>query len=116
VWPARLLDVVAGRSASALVSWVNDRHPTWRAGIGIAALDPYRGYATALRTVLGGAVRVLDAFHVTRLGFAAVDQVRCRIHRDQTGHRAAPATRSTASAGCCAEGPTTTPSGPGSGC
>ena len=31
--PARLLDVVAGRSASALVSWVNDRHPAWRAGI-----------------------------------------------------------------------------------
>ena len=85
--PARLLDVVAGRSASALVGWVNDRSPGWRAGIGIAALDPYRGYASALRTVLGDAVRVLDAFHVIRLGFAAVDAVRCRIQRDQTGHR-----------------------------
>jgi hypothetical protein len=42
---ARLLDVVAGRSPSALVGWVTDRHPAWRAGIGIAALDPYRGYA-----------------------------------------------------------------------
>lgn len=85
--PARLLDVVAGRSASALVSWVNDRPPVWRAGISIAALDPYRGYATALRTVLDGAIRVLDAFHVVRLGFAAVDAVRCRIQREQTGHR-----------------------------
>ena len=85
--PARLLDVVAGRSASALVSWVNDRHPAWRTNIRTAALDPYRGYASALRSVLGDAVRVLDAFHVTRLGFAAVDQVRCRIQRDQTGHR-----------------------------
>jgi transposase len=85
--PARLLDVVAGRSALALVSWVNDRHPAWRAGIAVAALDPYRGYATALRRVLGTAVRVLDAFHVVRLGFAAVDQVRCRIQREQTGHR-----------------------------
>jgi transposase len=85
--PARLLDVVAGRSASALVSWVTDRQPAWRAGIGIAALDPYRGYASALRSVLGTAVRVLDAFHVVRLGFAAVDQVRCRIQREQTGHR-----------------------------
>jgi transposase len=85
--PARLLDVVAGRSASALVNWVNDRPPAWRAGISIAALDPYRGYASALRSVLGGAVRVLDAFHVTRLGFAAVDAVRCRIQREQTGHR-----------------------------
>ena len=85
--PARLLNVVAGRSASALVGWVSDRHPTWRVGITVAALDPYRGYAIALRTVLGGAVRVLDAFHMTRLGFAAVDPVRCRIQREQTGHR-----------------------------
>ncbi len=84
--PARLLDVVAGRSASTLVGWVNDRHPAWRSRIRIAALDPYRGYATALRNVLGAAVRVLDAFHVVRLGFAAVD-VRCRIQRQQTGHR-----------------------------
>jgi transposase len=30
---------------------------------------------------------VLDAFHVVRLGFAAVDAVRCRIQREQTGHR-----------------------------
>jgi transposase len=32
-------------------------------------------------------VRVLDAFHVVRLGFAAVDKVRRRIQREQTGHR-----------------------------
>jgi transposase len=79
--PARLLDVVAGRSASALAGWVSNRHPAWRSGIRIAALDPYRGYATALRGALGSAVRVLDAFHVVRLGFAAVDVVRCRIQR-----------------------------------
>ena len=85
--PARLLDVVAGRSALALAGWVNNRHPAWRAGIRIAALDPYRGYATALRGVLGSAVRVLDAFHVVRLGFATVDAVRCRIQQQQTGHR-----------------------------
>lgn len=85
--PARLLDVVAGRSASALAGWVSNRHPAWRSGIRIAALDPYRGYAAALRSVLGGAVRVLDAFHVVRLGFAAVDVVRCRIQQQQTGHR-----------------------------
>jgi hypothetical protein len=36
----------------------------WRISIRIAALDPYRGYASAVRSVLGTAVRVLDAFHV----------------------------------------------------
>jgi transposase len=52
-----------------------------------AALDPYRGYASALRTALPDATRVLDAFHVVRLGFAAVDDVRRRIQQEQTGHR-----------------------------
>jgi transposase len=33
------------------------------------------------------AVRVLDAFHVTRLGFPAVDQVRRRVQRESLGHR-----------------------------
>jgi transposase len=47
---ARLLDVIDDRSPSALVSWVNQRETGWRAGIGVAALDPYRGYACALRS------------------------------------------------------------------
>jgi transposase len=82
---ARLLDVIDDRSASALVGWLNRRDPGWRVGIGVAALDPYRGYASALRAGLPQAVRVLDAFHVVRLGLAAVDEVRCRIQREQTG-------------------------------
>src|ERR1700712_502797 len=53
----------------------------------MAALDPFRGYATALRTHLPRAVRVLDAFHVVKLGFDAVDQVRRRVQRDTFGHR-----------------------------
>jgi transposase len=85
--PARLLDVVADRSASGLVSWMSEREPGWRGAVSTAALDPYRGYASALRTALPHAVRVLDAFHVVRLGFAAVDEVRRRIQREDTGHR-----------------------------
>jgi transposase len=83
----RLLDVVAGRSASALARWMHQRTTAWRAGIGVAALDPYRGYASALRASLPHATRVLDAFPGVRWGFATVDQVRCRIQRQQTGHR-----------------------------
>jgi transposase len=85
--PARLLDVVEDRSASALVSWLDERDPGWRAQVRTASLDPYRGYASALRTALPHAVRVLDAFHVVRLGFAAVDDVRRRIQQELTGHR-----------------------------
>jgi transposase len=85
--PARLLDIVADRSASALVRWMNQRETEWREGIEVAALDPYRGYASALRAALPHALRVLDAFHVTRLGFGAVDDVRRRIQRELSGHR-----------------------------
>jgi transposase len=55
--------------------------------VSITALDPFRGYATALSSALPGAVRVLDAFHVTQLGFAAVDDVRRRVQQETVGHR-----------------------------
>jgi transposase len=84
---ARLLDVVEGRSRNALSDWVSGRDQGWRDGITVAALDPFRGYATALRTTLPHAVRVLDAFHVVRLGLDALDQVRRRVQHDTLGHR-----------------------------
>src|SRR5215218_279629 len=84
---ARLLDVVLGRSGTVLAQWVRAQPEHWRSGIEVAALDPFRGYATALSSSLPHAVRVLDAFHVTRLGFAAVDEVRRRLQQESTGHR-----------------------------
>ena len=84
---ARLLDVVPGRSANALSAWVSGREQRWRDNITVTALDPFVGYATALRTTLPQAVRVLDAFHVVKLGFDAVDQVRRRVQHETTGHR-----------------------------
>ena len=83
----RLLDVVPDRSSKALQDWVPAQPAPWRESISVAALDPFRGYATALRSSLPGAVRVLDAFHVTRLGFAAVDDVRRRVQQQTLGHR-----------------------------
>jgi len=85
--PARLLDVVPGRSGEVLSSWLRGREPRWRADVQVAALDPFRGYATALRAQLPHAVRVLDAFHVVKLGFDAVDQIRRRVQQDTLGHR-----------------------------
>lgn len=85
--PARLLDVVPGRTAMALSAWVFAQSEAWRANVRAAALDPFRGYATALHTGLPDAVRVLDAFHVVKVGFDAVDQVRRRVQQETTGHR-----------------------------
>jgi len=83
----RLLDVVQGRSGSALSGWVLARDDGWRAGIAVAALDPFRGYATALSATLPHATRVLDCFHVVKLGFDVVDQVRRRVQQQTLGHR-----------------------------
>jgi transposase len=85
--PPRLLDVVEGRSGTALSTWMSARDDAWRAAVRVAALDPFRGYATALRRSLPGAVRVLDAFHVVRLGLDALDQVRRRVQQETLGRR-----------------------------
>jgi len=85
--PARLLDVVEGRSGSVLAGWLADQPAAWLAAVATASLDPFRGYATALSCQLPNAVRVLDPFHVVRLGLACVDDVRRRVQQDTTGHR-----------------------------
>ena len=85
--PARLLDVVEGRSGTVLASWLSAQDRTWRAGIDTASLDPFRGYATALTAALPDAVRVLDPFHVVKLGLGCVDDIRRRVQQDTLGHR-----------------------------
>lgn len=85
--PARLLDVLPGRSGGTLASWLGEREPAWKAQIITASLDPFRGYATALHRQLPDAVRVLDPFHVVVLALAALDDVRRRVQQERTGHR-----------------------------
>jgi len=85
--PARLLDVVEGRSGGVLADWLADQTQAWRAAVTTASLDPFRGYASALTAQLPDAVRVLDPFHVVRLGLACVDDVRRRVQHDTLGHR-----------------------------
>ncbi len=45
----RLLDLVLGRSGPAYAGWLDARQAAFRANIKHAALDPFRGYANALR-------------------------------------------------------------------
>lgn len=84
---ARLLDLVPGRSAKAYADWLKERDDTFRDGIQIATLDPFAGYKKALDDELDDAVAVLDAFHVVKLGTAAVDEVRRRVQQDTLEHR-----------------------------
>jgi transposase len=83
----KLIDIIEGRSRKVLADWLIDQPAEWVAGIQVAALDPFRGYGAALSAGLPHAVRVLDAFHVVPLGFAAVDDVRRRVQQHTCGHR-----------------------------
>jgi transposase len=74
------------------------------AGIEVAALDPCRGYGAALSAGLPNALRVLDPFHVVRLGFACVEDVRRRVQQPPTAIAAAAVTH-------CMHPPGTAPRG-----
>jgi len=84
---ARLLDLVPGRSGKAYADWLLERGESFRKGVKIAALDPFQGYKTAIDDQLEDAVAVLDAFHVVKLGTAAVDECRRRVQQETLGHR-----------------------------
>jgi transposase len=84
---ARLLDLVPGRSGKAFSNWLEERGAVFRDNVKIASLDPFAGYKTAIDDQLEDATAVLDAFHVVKLGTAAVDEVRRRVQQDTLGHR-----------------------------
>jgi transposase len=83
----RLLDVVADRTRAAVDGWLDARPGDWLAQVAVVALDPWRGYASALVASLSHAIVVVDHFHAIRLANAVVDQVRRRTQQTTLGHR-----------------------------
>jgi transposase len=83
----RLLEVVADRTTAAVDGWLHARPRGWLAQIATVALDPWRGYASALVAPLGHATVVVDHFHAIRLANTMVDQVRRRTQQATLGHR-----------------------------
>jgi len=49
---AQLLDVVPGRTGTFVQQWICAQDAAWRERVTTASLDPFRGYATALRSRL----------------------------------------------------------------
>jgi transposase len=83
----RLLEVVADRTRAAVDGWLGVRPRGWLADITTVALDPWRGYASALVASLGHATVVVDHFHAIKLANTVVDQVRRRTQQALLGHR-----------------------------
>ncbi|MBK9726295.1 MAG: ISL3 family transposase [Candidatus Lutibacillus vidarii] len=85
--PARLLDMVEGRSKQAFKTWLADRPQAWRDGVEVVAMDGFTGFKTATAEELPDAVAVMDPFHVVRLAGDALDRCRRRVQQELHGHR-----------------------------
>jgi transposase len=85
--PARLLDMVEGRSKQALKTWLSDRPASWRDAVEVVAMDGFTGFKTAAAEELPEAVAVMDPFHVVRVAGDALDQCRRRVQQDTYSHR-----------------------------
>lgn len=84
---ARMLDLVPGRSGKAYADWLKEQGAGFTSRIKVATLDPFRGYANAIRDELPEAITVVDAFHIVKLGTAMVDEVRRRVQQETLGRR-----------------------------
>ena len=85
--PARLLDMVAGRSKAAFKAWLAEREQAWRDAVQVVAMDGFTGFKTATAEELPDAVAVMDPFHVVRLAGDALDRCRRRVQQELHGHR-----------------------------
>ncbi|MGH9068501.1 MAG: ISL3 family transposase [Acidimicrobiales bacterium] len=85
--PARLLDMVQGRSKQAFKAWLADRPQAWRDGVEVVAMDGFTGFKAAAVEEVPDAVTVMDPFHVVRLVGDALDGCRRRVQQDLHGHR-----------------------------
>ena len=85
--PARLLDMVEGRSKQVFTTWLEARPKAWRDGIEVVAMDGFTGFKTATTEELPAAVPVMDPFHVVRLAGDALDRRRRRVQQRMHGHR-----------------------------
>jgi transposase len=85
--PARLLDMVQGRSKQAFSSWLVERPQAWRERVEVVAMDGFTGFKTATSEELPDAVPVMDPFHTVHLAGDALDECRRRVQQDTFGHR-----------------------------
>ncbi|GAA3971968.1 hypothetical protein GCM10022231_36700 [Gordonia caeni] len=85
--PARLLDMIGGRSKHVLKQWMAARDQQFRDRIKVVAMDGFTGYKSATAEELPAARVVMDPFHVVHLAASKLDLCRQRIQQQVCGHR-----------------------------
>lgn len=94
--PARLLDMVEGRSKLAFKTWLSERPQVWRDAVEVevVAMDGFTGFKTATTEELPHAVAVMDPFHVVWLAGDALDRAAAGSSMPSMATAAARTTRS----------------------
>ena len=85
--PARLLDMIPGRSKAAFKAWLIQRPQAWREAVEVVAMDGFTGFKTAAAEEIPAAVAVMDPFHVVRLAGDAFNDCRRRVQQTTRGRR-----------------------------
>lgn len=85
--PARLLDMVEGRSEKVFSKWLSRQSELFRSRVRVVAMDAFAGYKKAASKQVPHAVEVLDPFHIVKLAGNKLDVVRRRLQVERTGKR-----------------------------
>jgi len=107
--PARLLDMVEGRSKQAFKQWLSERQQAWRDAVEVVAMDGFTGFKTAATEELPAAVAVMDPFTSSAWPVRLSISAGAASSKTPAVTEAARATRSTRPAGPCTPAPTCSP-------
>lgn len=83
----RVLDMVEGRNATDLGTWLAARPAAWREAIKVATCDLHEPFRAAFDEHLPDATQVADPFHVVAVGARVIDRARRRVQNETLGHR-----------------------------
>jgi transposase len=82
-----LLGQVEGRTAQAVIDWINGRSADWRSVIRHVVIDMCTVFKSAVTEALPHARLVVDHFHVVQLANNVINEVRCRCTAQVRGRR-----------------------------
>lgn len=85
--PAKLIELIEGRTAAAVSAWLDAQPAQWRAAIRWGVLDMSGPYRKTFDDSLPDAVQVADPFHVVRHANSKLDECRRRVQNETLGHR-----------------------------
>jgi transposase len=78
---------VNGRTSAAVIAWLEQQDPEWRARITHVSMDTSATYARAARLALPNAVVIVDRFHLVALANRAVTEYRRELAWARRGRR-----------------------------